>query len=318
MRSVNDRRGGRRRGASRRDRRADRPRATARPGPAPVRARTTPSGSTTFAEPRKRRSPHGPVWFDATHVTWFSTARQTSMASKCRVCRSAATARGGRAAVDRPRGHRADDLGAVERQRPRRLGEELVVTDEHPQPADRRVERGEAVAGRVGEALGGRQVDLVVAAEDRRRRRRTARRCAARRPPRRSARRRRSCSPASAITRATSGPSTASDGGRSGAARRRPARARTRRASSRGTRRAPAPRSRASSSVASIRAQARRRRRARTARRRRRRSADGTPRTSVLRRTRLPHRRPVGRSGDDPARRSETLDRRSETGLVLF
>jgi hypothetical protein len=68
-------------------------------------------------------------------------------------------------AVDGPGRQRADDLGPVERQRARRLGEELVVTEEHPEPADGRVEGGEAVARGVGEALGGREVDLALVAE---------------------------------------------------------------------------------------------------------------------------------------------------------
>ena len=67
---------------------------------------------------------------------------------------------------------------AVERERARRLGEELVVAEEHPDPADRRVERGEAVAGRVREALGRRQVDLAVPAEHAVAATQTARRCA--------------------------------------------------------------------------------------------------------------------------------------------
>ena len=72
---------------------------------------------------------------------------------------------GGVHAIGGPGRQRADHVGAVEGERARRLGEELVVTEQHPDPADRGVEGGEAVARGVGEALGGRQVDLALAAE---------------------------------------------------------------------------------------------------------------------------------------------------------
>ena len=68
-------------------------------------------------------------------------------------------------AVDRPGRQGAHDLGAVERQRARRLREELVVAEQHPEPPGRGVEGGEAAARDVGEALGGRQVDLALVAE---------------------------------------------------------------------------------------------------------------------------------------------------------
>ena len=69
------------------------------------------------------------------------------------------------APVERPGGERGDRLGAVERQRARRLGEEFVVADQHPDPTDRGVEGGEAVAGREGFALARRQVDLALVPE---------------------------------------------------------------------------------------------------------------------------------------------------------
>ena len=135
------------------------------PAPAPVRASTTPSGSTIFALPRKRSGPSVPVWLEETQTTWFSTAR--ARVDDVEVARLAVLrdAPRGPLAADRPGRHRGDDVGAVEGQRARRLGEELVVADEHPDPADRRVERREAVAGGVGEALAGRQMDLAVMAE---------------------------------------------------------------------------------------------------------------------------------------------------------
>ena len=68
-------------------------------------------------------------------------------------------------AAHRPRRHAGDDLGAVERQRPRRLGEDLVVTDEHPDPPDRGIEGGKPVAGGVDAVLAGRDVDLAMVSE---------------------------------------------------------------------------------------------------------------------------------------------------------
>ena len=71
----------------------------------------------------------------------------------------------------------AIDLGAVERERASGLGEELVVTEQHPEPADRRVEGGEALAGRcrrsarraAGGPCGGGRWIAVAADADRRR-----------------------------------------------------------------------------------------------------------------------------------------------------
>ena len=158
------RRGGRCRGGSRGPRRG-RPRRPRGPRRRRWSASTAPLGSTTLAEPRKRSGPHGPVWLADTTKTWFSTARVWSQRSKWRVWTSSRMSARGVHAIGGPRRQRADDVGAVEGERARRLGEELVVTEQHPDPADRGVEGGEAVARGVGEALGGRQVDLALVAE---------------------------------------------------------------------------------------------------------------------------------------------------------
>ena len=140
--------------------------AAATPPRAPVCASTTPSGSTTLAPPRKRSRPQRPGLIgghpDHLVLDRARAVHQVEVPGLAVVANPA----GGRDPVHRPGGQRADDVGAVERQRPRRLREQLVVTDQHPDPADRRVERGKAVARRVGEALRRRQVDLALVAED--------------------------------------------------------------------------------------------------------------------------------------------------------
>ena len=141
------RRGGRCRAGSRGPRRG-RPRRPRGPRRAPVRGEhARRSGSTTLAEPRKRSGPHGPGLVRPTPRRPGSRPRASgrrgrSGGSGCRRgCR-----RAGCMAVGGPGRQRADDVGAVEGERARRLGEELVVTEQHPDPADRGVEGGEAVA----------------------------------------------------------------------------------------------------------------------------------------------------------------------------
>ena len=110
-----------------------------------------------------------------------------------------------------------DDLGAVERERADRLREELVVAEQHPDPADRRVEGGEAVAGPEREALARRQVDLALVAEHavaaHAHRRRVE--VAGVAPP--CSPRTRRCRRRARRARAISGPSGSSAGGTSGA-----------------------------------------------------------------------------------------------------
>ena len=127
-------------------------------------ASTRPSGSTTFACPGKRSRPKLPHWLADAHTTWFSNARAWSSRLKWRTCRSRPSARPGPRGY-RPGRQRRDDHRAVQRQLAGRLGEDLVVTDQHPHAADRRVEGGESLARDVGVALGRRQVDLAVMPE---------------------------------------------------------------------------------------------------------------------------------------------------------
>ena len=98
--------------------------------------------------PSRRRGsaadPSGRPGSTTTQTTWFSTAR--ACVDDVEVARLAVVARA-RAGSWRSTGQAASSttiVGAVERERARRLGEELVVADEHPDPADRRVEGGEA------------------------------------------------------------------------------------------------------------------------------------------------------------------------------
>src|SRR5215218_6629718 len=118
--------------------------ATASPSRTPVRASTAPPGSTTLAEPRKRSGPQRPVWFADATKTWFSTARAWSQRSKWRVCTSSRTRRAGRRRST-GQAERAQQLGAVEAERACRLGKELVLAEQHPEPAGRGVEGGEPV-----------------------------------------------------------------------------------------------------------------------------------------------------------------------------
>ena len=151
------------------------------------------------------------------------TRRRASSRPRARDPTARSGATGGRRCRSRRRVGRAARPGADMKQstsapssveRARRLREGLVVTDQHPDPADRRVERGEAVAGRRDAALVERHVDLAVQAEQPVAASRTRRRCGARRPrrPRRSRRRRPCRRPAPSRVR-SSGPSGSSAGG---------------------------------------------------------------------------------------------------------
>ena len=123
--------------------------ATASPPLAQVRARISPPGPTTFAWPRKRSPPRTPVWLDESQTTWFSAARALVVEVEQPGLAVLGHARRPVGDAGRPgRQARRAICGAVEGQRAGRLRERLVVVDEHADPADRGVERGERVAGR--------------------------------------------------------------------------------------------------------------------------------------------------------------------------
>ena len=175
-----------------RRRRVD-PRERDSPSSCPVSASTTPSGSTTSTADEAPRAPmprevgqdprdlvlDGPDAVHGVEVQGLAVVAQV---------------RRGPGAVRRPGRHARDDLSpsSASAATP---GEKLVVAEQHPDAADRRVEGGEAVAGRVREALGRQEVRPCGDGRVRRRRRRrrpmrSARppsrpRCIRRRRPRR-------------------------------------------------------------------------------------------------------------------------------------
>ncbi len=110
------------------------------PSRAPVRRQHDPVRVDDLRPPGEAQRAPRPVALDDTQTTWCSIARAWSITSKWRTWRSCGDARRGAAAVDRPGRQAGDDLGAVRGQRPRRLGEQLVVAEQHPDAADGRVE----------------------------------------------------------------------------------------------------------------------------------------------------------------------------------
>ncbi len=165
--------------------------ATASPAFDQVRARMSPPGPTTLAWPRKRIPPIAPVWFEEASTTWFSAARAQSYRSNRRGLAVLGHARGPVGDAGGPGRQAGDDLRAVQGQRAGRLGEGLVVVDQHPDPAEpgcrrrrsgRRARRPRSPRRAGGPCGGGRA---------RRRRSRRRPRCSAGRPRPRSSRRRR-------------------------------------------------------------------------------------------------------------------------------
>ena len=108
--------------------------ARCRRGPRPWRG---PGSAAGRAAGLVRRHPHHLVLDRARLVQHVEVAHLTSRRMRAPGC----------ARADGPGGQRRDDPGAVQRQLARGLGEDLVVTDEHAHPAQRGVERREALAG---------------------------------------------------------------------------------------------------------------------------------------------------------------------------
>ena len=123
----------------------------ARPVPRPPCPRRVPvlgqdlaaRGRRPWRWPRTAASPNVPDWLADSQTIWFSSARAWSNRSNRRVHRSWARSAARLVRLAGQADTHDHDLGPVQGQRPRRLGESLVVADHHAQPADRGVERRE-------------------------------------------------------------------------------------------------------------------------------------------------------------------------------